>query len=117
VTPEHIVLVAESIAISVDKLSACQDLRSRYAPVEGKVEGGITIAAFENVSTGVVLRAARPAQFNRYILRAFRALDVDVFSYCHWRTAGLCSLSFGDICSAKKGASIPLMAWGPASAG
>ena len=56
-TPEHIVLVAESIAISVDKLSACQDLRSRYAPVEGKVEDGITIAAFENVSTGVVLRA------------------------------------------------------------
>ena len=54
-TPEHIVLVAESIAISVDKLSACQDLRSRYAPVEGKVEDGITIAAFENVSTGVVL--------------------------------------------------------------
>jgi hypothetical protein len=55
------------------------------------VEDGITIAAFENVSTGVVLGAARPAQFNRYILRAFRTLDADVFIYCHWRTVGLSS--------------------------
>jgi hypothetical protein len=45
----------------------------------------------ERLKRGVVLRAARPAPFNRYILRAFRTLDVDVFSYCHWRTVGLCS--------------------------
>jgi hypothetical protein len=104
VTPEHIVLVAESIAISVDKLSACQDLRSRYAPVEGKVEDGITIAAFENVSTGVVLGAARPAQFNRYILRAFRTLDANVFIYCHWRTVGLSfTIYFGIFVARKRG--------------
>jgi hypothetical protein len=104
VTPEHIVLVAESIAISVDKLSACHDFRSRYAPVEGKVEDGITIAAFEDVSAGVRLRAARPAQFNRYILRAFRTFDVDVFSYCHWRTGwSLFTFHFGILVARKRG--------------